>query len=140
MLPTDIINLSFLVVDDYPTIRLLIERELRLLGVDKITFADSGSKALSILQERLQSQNPIGFLITDLIMEDGSGLELTRKIRLDEKLKNLPILMVTSKADIHHVLEAVRAGVNSYIVKPWSSEDFAPKIIESYGRIKSSKG
>lgn len=128
-LPAEIRALVFLVVDDYESMRVMISEHLRTLGVDKILFAESGSKAFEIIQS---GPEKIDFVLTDMVMEEGTGIELVKRLRLDPKNKSLPILMITSKAEVTNVLEAVKAGVSNYLVKPWEMEELHKKIINTH--------
>jgi two-component system chemotaxis response regulator CheY len=80
----------------------------------------------------------VEFVITDLVMDNGSGIDLTHKIRASSlpKINTLPILMLTSKADVKIVLESVKAGVNNYILKPWTQETLAKRIVEVCMKLK----
>jgi two-component system, chemotaxis family, chemotaxis protein CheY len=129
-LPIKIKEMHFLVCDDYESMRTMIVESLKSLGVQKITTANSGNEGFRIIQTHASSTDPIKFVITDLIMEDGTGIDLTRLIRANSTTQNLPILMVTSKSEVNYVLESVKAGVNSYIVKPWALDDLHKKIVE----------
>ncbi len=122
--------LKFLVVDDYESMRIMVGDHLRQLGVENITFAVSGNEAYQVLKSKAGKPDQINFILTDLIMENGTGIELVRSVRADATMKSLPILMITSKAEISYILEAAKAGVSSYIVKPWKIEDLAKKIVE----------
>ncbi|MGE3611054.1 MAG: response regulator [Bacteriovoracaceae bacterium] len=119
----------FLVVDDYESMRVLISDHLKQLGVTKITVANSGNEAVAKFKQ-LESSDPIGFILTDLMMEDGNGIELARQIR-QTLGKKIPVIMITSKSEVSYVLEAIQAGVTSYLIKPWQLTDLAKKINEA---------
>ena len=136
-LPEAIRKKQFLVTDDYESMRVMIAEHLKQLGVEKILFASSGNQALKIIKQNQGKSEQIEFLLTDMIMEDGNGIELVKAVRADVTLKSLPVLMITSKAEVGLVIDAVKAGVNNYIVKPWQLEDLAKKIIDSQAKIKS---
>jgi two-component system chemotaxis response regulator CheY len=136
MLPEGLRKKLFLITDDYESMRIMIAEHLKQLGVEKFLFAKSGNQALTILKQNAGKEGQIDFLITDLVMEDGTGLDLVKGARAEASLKGLPILMITSKADVNLVIECVKAGVNNYIVKPWQIEDLAKKIIDSYAKAK----
>jgi two-component system chemotaxis response regulator CheY len=129
-IPASLKGKHFLVVDDYESMREMVDDELRKLGVSKISFASSGNEALSKISQ-FDSSDPVQYVLSDLVMENGNGIEMTTQIRQKLNKKNLPILMITSKADIANVLDAVKAGVNNYIVKPWDEEEFIRKLVES---------
>lgn len=120
----------FLVVDDYESMRTLIVDQLKKIGVTKITVASSGNNAIKKIME-VEESNPVQYVLADLMMEDGNGIELAAHIRQKLNKKNLPILMITSKSEISYVLDAVKAGVNSYLIKPWEEKDFIKKLVEA---------
>lgn len=116
-------SLKILTVDDFSTMRRIIRNILRQLGYSNITEAEDGAAALEVLQ-----QQEIDFVISDWNMPKMTGLELLRAIRTDEKLHKIPVLMVTAEALKENVVEAVKAGVNGYIVKPFTAETLKEKI------------
>lgn len=134
-LPDHIKSKHFLVCDDYASMRAMVSDSLRELGVVKITTANSGNQGFKVIREKL-AIDPIEFVVTDLMMNDGSGIDLVKLIRSDAAAKTLPVLMVTSQSEIASVLEAVKAGVNNYVVKPWAMEDLHKRIIESVEAVK----
>lgn len=133
-LPKEIREKQFLVTDDYESMRIMIADHLKQLGVEKILFAKSGNEALSIIKQNYGKENQIEFLFTDLVMENGTGLELVKAVRAEANFKHLPILMITSKAEVALVIECVKAGVNNYVVKPWQKEDLVKKIIDTFSK------
>lgn len=129
-LPSKIKAKHFLVTDDYESMRVMVSDSLKSLGITKITTASSGNEGYQTIL-KLMATDPIEFVVTDLMMENGSGIDLTKQIRADDKTKHLPILMVTSKSEISFVLESIKAGVNNYIVKPWTMEDLHKRLIDT---------
>jgi DNA-binding response OmpR family regulator len=65
-----------------------------------------------------------------MMMDNGSGLDLTTQMRMSEKFKNMPILMISSMAEATFILKCIQAGIDDYIVKPWESEDLVKKIYQ----------
>jgi two-component system chemotaxis response regulator CheY len=135
-LPEHIKNKNFLICDDYESMRTMITESLKGLGIKSITQAKSGNEGFQTILTRMTSDKPIQFVVTDLIMENGTGIELAKQIRANDLTKKLPILMVTSKAEVSYVLEGIKAGVNSYIVKPWSNDDLHKRITEVDEKMK----
>lgn len=135
-LPKAIKEKHFLVCDDYESMRTMVSDSLRSLGVTKITTAKSGNDGVAQIKALLGSPSPIQFVITDLMMEDGSGIDLAKMIRASVEFKQLPILMVTSKSEVSQVLESIKAGVNGYVVKPWTLEDLHKRLIEVDAKFK----
>lgn len=116
--------LKFLVVDDSVTMRRIVSNSLKNLGYDNLVEAVDGKDALA----KLAADTNINFVITDWNMPVLSGLELTKAIRGDEKLNNVPILMVTTRGVKEDILEALQAKVNNYIVKPFTPQILKEKI------------
>ena len=116
-------DMCILVVDDFSTMRRIVKNILRQLGFSNIIEADDGTTALA----KLRSEK-IDFVITDWNMPKMTGMELLKEIRADEKLKALPVLMVTAEALQENIIAAVKAGVNNYIVKPFDAKTLGEKI------------
>ncbi len=116
-------KMKVLVVDDFSTMRRIIKNILRQLGFENIVEADDGETAVG----RLESER-IDFVISDWNMPKMSGLELLKWVRSHDEFKDLPFLMVTAEAQKENVLEAVKAKVSNYIVKPFTAETLSEKI------------
>jgi two-component system chemotaxis response regulator CheY len=129
-LPSNLKSKHFLICDDYDSMLVMMGDSLKSLGVTKITSAKSGNSGFKTILAKITEGTPIEFVVTDLMMDDGSGIDLVKQIRANATTKHLPVLMVTSKSEVGFVLESIKAGVNSYIVKPWTLEDLHKRIIE----------
>ena len=116
-------NMKILVVDDFSTMRRIVKNVLKQLGYKNIEEAENGEQAYEMLQK-----GSFEFVISDWNMPVMDGLALVQKIRNDEVLKGLPILMVTAEAEKDKVIIAVKAGVNNYIVKPFTSDAMKEKM------------
>ncbi|KMY68967.1 histidine kinase [Desulfocarbo indianensis] len=116
-------KMKVLVVDDFSTMRRIVKNILRQLGFDNIVEADDGETAVG----KLESER-IDFIISDWNMPKMSGLELLKWVRNHDEFKDLPFLMVTAEAQKENVLEAVKAKVSNYIVKPFTAETLSEKI------------
>ena len=116
-------KMKVLVVDDFSTMRRIVKYILRLLGFENIVEADDGETAVG----KLESER-IDFVISDWNMPKMSGLELLKWVRSHDEFKDLPFLMVTAEAQKENVLEAVKAKVSNYIVKPFTAETLSEKI------------
>ena len=121
-------NIRILVVDDSPTIRELTKIFLKDLEFTNVEEAADGSNAL----EKLKSE-VFDLVITDWNMPQLSGLELLKAIRADDKMKKIPVLMVTSVDEKDNVIQAVQAGINDYILKPISAKVLKSKIDKIFG-------
>jgi two-component system, chemotaxis family, chemotaxis protein CheY len=116
-------NMKILTVDDFSTMRRIIRNMLRQLGYTNVVEAEDGVEALSLLQ-----REKVDFVISDWNMPHMSGLDLLKAIRADENLRLIPVLLVTAEALKEYVVEAVKAGVNSYVVKPFTAETLKEKM------------
>jgi len=114
---------KFLVVDDYLSMRRMVKSVLNDLGYSNVTEADDGSTALPLLRD-----GEFDFLITDWNMPGMAGLDLLKAVRANERLAKLPVLMVTAEAKREQIVEAVQAGVNGYIIKPFTAEVLKEKL------------
>lgn len=116
-------SIKFLAVDDSPTMRRIVANTLRRIGYDDIVEAANGKDALA----KLYSEK-IDFIITDWNMPEMDGLEFVQAIKSDDNYKELPILMITTRGVKDDILEAMKAGVSSYIVKPFTPQTLKEKI------------
>ncbi len=124
-------NMKILIVDDFSTMRRIIKNLLRDLGFNNTEEADDGNTGLP----KLQSGN-FDFLVTDWNMPGMTGIDLLRAVRADEKLKTLPVLMVTAEAKKEQIVMAAQEGVNGYIVKPFTAQTLKEKIDKIFERIE----
>lgn len=125
-------QMKILVVDDFSTMRRIIKNLLRDLGYTNTSEADDGKTALPMLQS-----GGFDFLVTDWNMPGMTGIELLKAVRADEKLKGLPVLMVTAEAKRDQIVEAAQSGVNGYVVKPFTAAALKEKIEKIFERIES---
>ncbi|WP_250657676.1 chemotaxis response regulator CheY [Alkalimarinus coralli] len=125
-------NMKILVVDDFSTMRRIIKNLLRDLGFTNADEADDGNTALPMLQT-----GKYDFLVTDWNMPGMTGIELLKAVRADDNLKGLPVLMVTAEAKRDQIVAAAQAGVNGYVVKPFTAAVLKEKIDKIFERIDS---
>jgi two-component system chemotaxis response regulator CheY len=125
-------DMKILVVDDFSTMRRIIKNLLRDLGFANTDEADDGNTALPMLQT-----GKYDFLVTDWNMPGMTGIDLLRHVRADESLKTLPVLMVTAEAKRDQIVAAAQAGVNGYVVKPFTAAVLKEKIDKIFERIDS---
>ncbi len=121
-------NLKVLVVDDFATMRKIEKNILSQLGIKNVDEADDGSTALPKIQ-----QNKYDVILMDWNMPQMSGLELLKAVRSDPNTKNVPIVMVTAEALKDNIVAAAQAGVNDYVVKPFTAavlEDKLKKVLK----------
>lgn len=127
--------MKILVVDDFSTMRRIIKNLLRDLGFNNTQEADDGLTALPKLQT-----GDFDFLVTDWNMPGMQGIDLLKAVRADPKLSTLPVLMVTAEAKKEQIVAAAQAGVNGYIVKPFTAATLKEKIDKIFERIEANKG
>lgn len=123
-------NMKILVVDDFSTMRRIIKNLLRDLGLQNVSEADDGTTALPMLQN-----GEYDFVVTDWNMPGMQGIDLLRAIRADERLRHIPVLMVTAEAKREQIIEAAQAGVNGYIVKPFTAATLKEKLDKVFERL-----
>jgi len=117
-------SVKILAVDDSVTMRRILTNTLKKAGFDQVVEAEDGVDAWA----KLQREDDVGLILTDWNMPNMSGLEFVKKVRSDPKFSNIPIIMVTVRGVKDDVLEAMRAGVNNYIVKPFTPQVLKEKI------------
>lgn len=123
-------NMKVLVVDDFSTMRRIIKNLLRDLGFTNISEADDGNTALPMLKA-----GDFDFVVTDWNMPVMQGIDLLKAIRADEKLSHIPVLMVTAEAKKDQIIMAAQAGVNGYIVKPFTAATLSAKLEKIFQRL-----
>jgi len=122
--------MKILVVDDFSTMRRIIKNLLRDLGFQNVSEADDGNTALPMLQN-----GEYDFVVTDWNMPGMQGIDLLRAIRADARLAHIPVLMVTAEAKREQIIEAAQAGVNGYIVKPFTAATLKEKLDKVFERL-----
>ncbi|AWL11294.1 Histidine kinase [Saliniradius amylolyticus] len=122
--------MKILVVDDFSTMRRIIKNLLKDLGFTNVQEADDGNTALPMLQ-----QGDFDFVVTDWNMPGMQGIDLLRAIRSDDNLKHLPVLMVTAEAKKEQIVAAAQAGVNGYVVKPFTAATLKEKLDKIFERL-----
>jgi two-component system chemotaxis response regulator CheY len=125
-------DMKFLVVDDFATIRRIVKGVINELGFTNVTEADDGSTALPLLRD-----GNFDFLITDWNMPGMPGLDLLKAVRANPKLAKLPVLMVTAEAKREQIIAAAQAGVNGYIIKPFTAEVLKKKLTKILNSVPS---
>ncbi len=125
-MPADL-SMKVLVVDDMVTMRRIVKNILKQLGFGNVDEAENGQEALQKLRA-----DTFGFVVSDWNMPVMTGIDMLRAIRADEKLKTIPVLMVTAEAQQSNLIEAVQAGVSNYIVKPFTAETMQEKIAKIF--------
>jgi two-component system chemotaxis response regulator CheY len=118
---------TVLVVDDFKTMRRIVRQSLKQLGFESIEEAEDGKVALQMLQK-----GNYQLIISDWNMPNMMGIDLLKAVRSDTRLKGIPFLMLTAESQKENVLEAARAGVSNYIVKPFTQDQLEEKLDQIY--------
>jgi two-component system chemotaxis response regulator CheY len=116
-------EIKFLVVDDFSTMRRIVKNLLHDLGYKNVSEADDGNTALPMLKT-----GKFDFLITDWNMPGMPGLDLLKHVRADGALASMPVLMLTAESKREQIVEAAQAGVNGYVIKPFTAATLKEKI------------
>jgi two-component system chemotaxis response regulator CheY len=122
--------MKILVVDDFSTMRRIVKNILKQLGYENIEEAEDGEQAFSKLKT-----GGFDFVVSDWNMPNKDGISLLRSIRSDSELKGMPVLMVTAEAEKEKVVEAIRAGVSNYVVKPFTAEVLKEKMDKIFEKL-----
>ncbi len=117
------LNMKVLVVDDYKTMVRIIRNLLKQLNFNNVEEASDGGSALRKLRE-----GNFGLVVSDWNMEPMTGFQLLKEVRADDKLKDLPFIMVTAESKTENVIAAKEAGVSNYIVKPFNAATLKSKL------------
>lgn len=126
-------KMRILVVDDFSTMRRIVRNLLADLGYDNIVEADDGAPALQIMKN-----DAIDFVVTDWNMPGMTGLDLLKGIRAEARFARVPVLMVTAEARRDQILEAAQAGVNGYIIKPFTAATLREKLDKIFERLAAT--
>jgi two-component system chemotaxis response regulator CheY len=125
------LKIKILVVDDFSTMRRIVKNVLKQLGFENIEEAEDGAQALAKLKT-----GGFGFVVTDWNMPNMDGLDFFLAARKDPGTKDIPFLMVTAEAEKDKVIKAIQAGVNNYIVKPFTAEVFKEKMDRIFEKLE----
>ena len=123
-------QMPILVVDDYKTMVRIIQNLLKQLGFTNLDDAACGEEALQKMR-----QSRFALVISDWNMEPVTGYELLQSVRADDRLKETPFIMVTAESKSENVIAARKAGVNSYIVKPFNAATLKQKMVAAIGEF-----
>jgi two-component system, chemotaxis family, chemotaxis protein CheY len=123
--------MAILTVDDSTTIRRIVKRSLDEMGMEVLEAAD-GAQALKVMEEK---GDAVQLVILDWNMPGMTGLEVLKAIKATPKYKDVVVMMLTSEADQNCVVEALKAGAQNYLTKPFDGKMLTLKIQESLGMI-----
>ena len=125
--------MRILIVDDFSTMRRIVKNLLNDLGFFNTAEADDGHSALAELRK-----GPYDLIITDWNMPGMPGIDLLKQVRADATLAKIPVLMVTAEAKREQIIEAAQAGVNGYVIKPFTAQTLGDKLGKIFERLESA--
>jgi two-component system chemotaxis response regulator CheY len=123
-------NMNVLVVDDYKSMVRIVRGMLNQLGFVNVDDAPDGAAAMALLKEK-----DYGLVLSDWNMQPVTGLELLKQVRAEERTKKTPFVMVTAEAKVENVIAARQAGVNNYVIKPFTLAVLKQKLTSVVGEI-----
>ncbi len=115
--------MKVLVVDDFATMRKIIKNVLKQINIENVVEAENGKHALTVLQN-----DTVDLIISDWIMPEMTGIEFLKACKADDNIKNIPFIMVTAEAQKDNIMEAIKSGVDNYIVKPFTPDKLSAAI------------
>jgi two-component system chemotaxis response regulator CheY len=115
-----------LIVDDSSVMRKIVERALRQAGLDQLLVheAGSGTEGLELLKTK-----PVDLILSDINMPAMDGLEFVRQIRGQNLAPGVPVVMITTESSEEHVKQAIQAGAQGYIRKPFTAEQVKERVL-----------
>lgn len=127
-------GMKILIVDDMSTMLKIQKQMLKKMGFTNITEANDGAPAWELVQAEHDKGEPFEFVISDWNMPELSGIDFLRNMRGDDRFKTIPFLMVTAESEQGNVVEAVKAGVSNYVVKPFTADTLQEKIAKIFNK------
>jgi two-component system, chemotaxis family, chemotaxis protein CheY len=119
------LSTRILIVDDMMTMRKIVTKACKEIGFTDITEAADGALGWQAISE---AKPPIGLIISDWNMPNSTGLDLLKRVRADSRFSKVPFVMVTAEAEQHQIVEAIKAGVSNYVVKPFTPANLKEKL------------
>jgi len=123
--------MKVLVVDDFATMRKIIKNVLKQIDILNVLEAENGKHALAVLKN-----DTVDLIISDWIMPEMTGIEFLKACKADETIRKIPFIMVTAEAQKDNIMEAIKSGVDNYIVKPFTPD----KLREAIDKAKAKVG
>lgn len=118
-----------MVVDDFATMRKIIKNVLKQINIENVLEAENGKHALGLLKKE-----EVDLIISDWIMPEMTGIEFLKACKADDGIKGIPFIMVTAEAQKDCIMEAIKSGVDNYIVKPFTPEKLQGAIDKARAR------
>ncbi len=122
-----------LVVDDFATMRKIVKNVLRQIDITNVTEAENGKQAFEILKK----DGDFELIVSDWIMPEMTGIEFLKVCKDDDAVRKIPFIMVTAEAQKDSVIEAIKGGVDNYIVKPFTPDRLQEAIQKAMAKVKN---
>jgi two-component system chemotaxis response regulator CheY len=122
-----------LVVDDFATMRKIVKNVLRQIDITNVIEAENGKQAFEILKK----DGDFELIVSDWIMPEMTGIEFLKVCKDDDAVRKIPFIMVTAEAQKDSVIEAIKSGVDNYIVKPFTPDKLQEAIQKALIKVKS---
>ncbi len=126
---------KILVIDDMLTMRAIVKKTLQQLGLTAAGEAANGQAAWETLEKAHAEGKPYELVLSDWNMPQMTGLQLLKKVRADERFKTLPLLLITAESEQSQIVEAIKAGVTHYIVKPFTADTLKQRLEAAYAKV-----
>jgi len=123
--------MKVLVVDDFATMRKIVKNVLKQINIENVVEAENGKHALSVLKSE-----DVDLIISDWMMPEMTGIEFLKVCKEDDEKKKIPFIMVTAEGQKDSVMEAIKSGVDNYIVKPFTPD----KLKDAIDRARARAG
>lgn len=127
-------SMKILVVDTNANMRQNVKKLLSDIGFKNVKEAGDGNKAMGVIEEAIEEAAPVEFVISEFELEKMNAVELLAKIRANDKSKKAKFLLMTGDSDQQKMVQAIKAGVNNVIVKPFSADTLKEKIAKIFGQ------
>ncbi len=121
-----------LIIDDMSTMRKLVTKACKEIGFTEFLEASDGALGWEALNS---ASPPVGLIISDWNMPNCTGLDLLKRVRGDQRFKQLPFLLVTAEAEKSQILEALQASVSGYVVKPFTAETLKLQLEQAHKKL-----
>lgn len=130
---------KILIVDDMNMFRAMVRQALSSLDYKNYSEASDGTSALTALKKAVEEKKPYQIVISDWNMPKMKGIDLLKSVRAEEWGKKIPFIMLTAEAEKDHIVEAMQAGVDNYIIKPFTVDQLKQKLVQTYDKIHKPK-
>lgn len=120
---------KILAVDDSRMMQRIISGAIEMLGYDAL-LAGNGKEALEVLETE---KDEVALILLDWNMPEMNGYETLKALKADDRLKDIPVMMVTTESEQKNVIQAIQSGAKHYLTKPFSQQDLASRIMECLG-------